>query len=308
MGKVGKPRQILVIQTALLGDAVYSAQFVNSLEPAKWERFILASELNFQLFTHICKAQVFKWKKTSLFDSVSIFSKLRTFHFDAIVHFSSSFRANFLASLLRYETLIESPSGITKSAFLENLANIFDIKLKLPYLPSQQVQSSSIPFKKYVCIFTGSSKKTKIYQNFSSIISYILNHSDINVIVIGELESDAETKITTQHPGRVLRFKPALDFPTLLSICENSTAIISCDSLGAHLARGFNKPLCILFCGTSDEVGFFSSYSKVLKLYPPKICCWPCSRGGLKSCPVGDYKCCKYELNVPVLTDFLGAA
>jgi len=308
VGKLGKPRQILVIQTALLGDAVYSAQFVNSLEPGKWERFILASESNFQLFTHICKAQVFRWGKKSFFDSVSIFSKLRTFYFDFIVHFSSSFRANFLASLLRYETLIKSPSGIAKSAFLEYLANIFDIKLKLPYLPSQKVQRSNIPFKKYVCIFTGSSKKTKIYQNFSSVILYILNHSDMNAIIIGDLESDTETKIATQHSGRVVRFRSALDFPTLLSICENSSGIISCDSLGAHLARGYNKPLCILFCGTSDEAGFFSSYSKAFKLYPPKICCWPCSRGGLKSCPVGDYKCCKYDLNLSVLTDFLRAA
>ncbi|MFN3403008.1 MAG: glycosyltransferase family 9 protein [Cytophagaceae bacterium] len=64
------------------------------------------------------------------------------------------------------------------------------------------------------------------------------------------------------------------------------------DSGPLHLASATNAPVCSVFCSTVPEFGFgpLSEFSRVIQT-EEKLHCKPCNLHGFKECPEGHFKC-----------------
>ncbi|MCX7952616.1 MAG: hypothetical protein N2654_03155 [Deltaproteobacteria bacterium] len=149
-----------------------------------------------------------------------------------------------------------------------------------------------------MCYFIDSSKSTKIFEKWKD-VSLKLRSDGFNVILLGKERIFCEPEVGINLTGLTT-------LEDVMYLANKSNGVISNDSFGAHLAMGYRKPLVVFFCSTSDWHNFFNS-KLVLKVFPPKLACWPCSKGGRQCCPVGDFLCVKYEPDIYSIVKFLRA-
>jgi ADP-heptose:LPS heptosyltransferase len=156
---------------------------------------------------------------------------------------------------------------------LEESGNIKTLQIN-----TSQINLDYIPIKPYVVLFTGASRKEKIWNhnNFKEIAEFLINKYSYNIVLTGgEKEKATSFKIyDSLPPGKVFNLTSKTDLPGLAKIINESEMLVSNDTAAVHIAASVNKTfICI---SNGERFGRFHPYpqeifDKAYYIYPTEI-------------------------------------
>lgn len=316
---------ILLVQTAFLGDVVLSTPVIEGLS------FLYPSAKIFTLTTPIAEKLLRynpKIFKTLVYDKhknsgiLGFFKQakiLRQYNFDIVYSLQRSYRT----SLLLFFTGIKKRIGFKKSKLsflytdivsfdklkhdaIRNLSILSldaDIKnlnssLKL-YLPSKEVLGkifvdSIDSVGDYVLLAPGSVWKTKRWskEQYRALTERLLKDGQ-KVVITGSLgEKNICDEISDGLNVNNLVGKVSIE--QTMYIASKAKAIVCNDSMMLHLSSAFKRPVVVIFCATSPSFGFgpWNNDNAVI-VENDELKCKPCRRHGSKRCPNGTDACRK---------------
>lgn len=75
------------------------------------------------------------------------------------------------------------------------------------------------------------------------------------------------------------------------AIMRHAAMNYSNDSLPVHLASAVNAPMCMVYCSTVPQFGFYPLSDVAHIVEPPALDCRPCGLHGHRACPKGHFRC-----------------
>jgi heptosyltransferase-2 len=312
---------ILIIQTAFIGDAILASSLVEKLH-SKFPSAsisILVRKGNEAIYKdHPFLKEVLVWDKTTnkYGNLFGMLSKIRKDKFDLVVNCHRFASSGFLTAFSgarhkagykqtpfaylfdhaphhtfgdgkheveRYNQLISDFTGpeFSKPKIYPSLSDVEKIK----------------PFVKenFICIAPSSVWFTKQLPIEKWVELCDLLSEATTVYVLGSAnDSDLAKNIISNS-----KHKNIIDLCGQLSLLQSAALMQKAkmnyvnDSAPLHLASATNAPVTAFFCSTVKEFGFYplSDNSKVIDA--GKMDCRPCGMHGYKSCPKGHFNCAK---------------
>lgn len=123
--------------------------------------------------------------------------------------------------------------------------------------------------------------------------------SSFKIILIG-VKSDFETceKIAKGFDN-VASLAGQLNLLESVALIAKAQKVYACDSAPTHMASSVNVETHTVFCSTTSEFGFGPvSNNSFIHQTNEKLDCRPCGIHGKKECPLGHFKCSKFEIEV----------
>ncbi len=312
-------KNILIIQTAFIGDAILASSLVEKLH----EYFpnanvsILVRAGNESIYEkHPFLKEVLVWnkKENKLGNLFKILSRIRKNKFDCIINchrFASSglltgfsgarhkagYKQNPFSFL--FDTTVKHEIGEGKhemGRYNQLIEDFTDDKIFKPKLyPSLNdfEQIKQYQTGEYICIAPASVWFTKQLPLNKWVKLCDKINSSTNIFLLGGSDdNELCEKIKTQSTHRnisVLAGK--LSLLQSCALLKNTQMTYVNDSAPLHLASAVNAPVTAFFLSTSPGFGFgpLSDNSKVIEV--KNLDCKPCGLHGFKACPQGHFKC-----------------
>jgi len=319
-------RNILIIQTAFIGDAILASSLVEKMRGynPKAEISILVRGGNESIYQdHPFLKEVLVWekRKNKISNLFSLLKKIRRNQYDCVINchrfFSSGlltgfskarhttgYKQNPLSFLFnhtayhkigdgsheieRYNELVEDFSG--KSVFLPKL------------YPSEKDIAVSRQYQKpsYVCMAPASVWNTKQLpiEKWVELCRKIPAATTIYLLgAPSDQKLCAEIKEQSQRTNiEILAGKLSLlQSCRLMQFAEMNYVN---DSAPLHLASSVNAPVTAFFCSTVPEFGFGPLSDNKAVIEVKNLPCKPCGLHGYKACPLGHFKC-GHQVEVP---------
>jgi ADP-heptose:LPS heptosyltransferase len=320
-------KNILVIQTAFIGDAILASSVLEKLHAfyPQAKISLLVRKGNESLYQeHPFLTQTLVWNKQdgkykSLFQLLKVIRKQK---FDTVINLHRYASSGFLTafSKARYT------SGYDKNPFsflFDNkskhkigdgrheieryndlIESITDKTISKPKLYPTFKQFSKIEHlvqSPFVCMAPSSVWFTKQLPKHKWIELCNSIPNEITIYLLGgpndKLLSE-EIKTSTSHQNTIILAGEL----SLLESCElmkHAKMNYVNDSGPLHLASSVNAPTTAFFCSTVPAYGFYplSFKSSVIEL--SNLDCKPCGLHGYKACPKNDFKCGN-EIKLPL--------
>ncbi|MDF2448713.1 MAG: heptosyltransferase [Bacteroidota bacterium] len=320
-------KNILIIQTAFIGDAILASSVIEKLHTffPRAKISILVRKGNESLYQdHPFLTQVLIWnKKEGKYKSLfRLLKTIRNLKFDTVINLHRFASSGFLTAFSK----APYTSGYDKNpfSFLFNnkskhkigdgrheteryndlIESITDKTVAKPRLYPTFKQFSKIEplvTHAFVCMAPSSVWFTKQLPKDKWIELCNTIPENVNIYLLGG-ENDTllceEIKLKSTHES----IKSLAGELTLLESCElmkHARMNFVNDSGPLHLASAANAPTTAFFCSTVPAFGFFplsyiSSVIEVKDLY-----CKPCGLHGYKACPEGHFRCGN-EIKLPL--------
>jgi heptosyltransferase-2 len=320
-------KNILIIQTAFIGDAILASSVIEKLHTffPRAKISILVRKGNESLYQdHPFLTQVLIWnKKEGKYKSLfRLLKTIRNLNFDTVINLHRFASSGFLTAFSK----AAYTSGYDKNpfSFLFNnkskhkigdgrheteryndlIESITDKTVAKPRLYPTFKQFSKIEplvTHAFVCMAPSSVWFTKQLPKDKWIELCNTIPENVNIYLLGG-ESDTslceEIKLKSTHES----IKSLAGELTLLESCElmkHARMNFVNDSGPLHLASAANAPTTAFFCSTVPAFGFFplsyiSSVIEVKDLY-----CKPCGLHGYQACPEGHFRCGN-EIKLPL--------
>lgn len=321
----GEFKNILVIQTAFIGDAILASSVLEKLHAflPQSQISILVRKGNESLYVnHPFLKEVLIWNKqegkyASLF---KLRKQIKDNHFDAVINLhryassgfltafsSAKFKAGFDKNPFSFlftkkaKHVIGDGRHETEryNALIEDFA---DKKVERPRLyPSHDDFNKVDQFKKgkYVCMSPSSVWFTKQLpeEKWAELINQLPN--DVTVYLLGGKGDVEMCNRLKNSDTRKKSIVLAGDLSLLQSAALMKDAQMNYvnDSAPLHLCSALNAPVTAFFCSTVPNFGFtpLSDNSKIVEV--KNLECRPCGLHGYKSCPKAHFKC-GFEISV----------
>jgi len=316
---------ILIIQTAFLGDIVLSMFLANEIK-----HYLHNSKITF-LSTHIGKqvAECFKYIDESIcYDKRNIHKgwqginaiskKINHEEFDYIFAIHKSFRTSILVSKIKAKHKI----GFDKNSFsflldtkikykkfihevFRNrmlLSSIIDIPKNFNYY--QLVQNNIDCFKNIsnknvfinnddIIIAPSSVWNTKVWpKEYYAILTKMLINKEQNIYLIGSKVDIDLCNYISSYSGAV-SLAGNTSIAQLLELIRNAKLVITNDSSPTHIASLFNIPTVTIFGSTSSLFGFYPLSEKSIVIENENLFCHPCNIHGSSKCYRKSFECMK---------------
>lgn len=319
-----KPRKILVIQTAYLGDAILSTSVIKPLKKLfpKAEIGILAipeTELIFKYNPYIEKLflfnkRVFVKKIPSFF---RIVYQLRHEKYDMAI----SLQTSLTSSLMMIVSCIPVRIGFARQKMLTHPMNIkkgmpitkrfllllkafseqeFPIETNLYWNKNTELKAEKIiteccsQDRKKVGIAPGSIRATKRWpeEYFTELVKK-LEAGGISLFLFGGKEDRALCEeIISKANARAINMAGKLSILESAAMIEKMALLVTNDSAPMHIANAVKTDVVAIFGPTVKKFGFFP-YRQSDKVLEVDLYCRPCSKHGGQRCPEGHFKCMK---------------
>jgi heptosyltransferase-2 len=312
-------KNILVIQTAFIGDAILASSLVEKLHVyyPKANISILVRKGNESIyFDHPFLKDVLVWdkKENKLKNLFSLLFKIRKNKYDCIINchrYASSgfltgfsgarhtagYKENPFSFLFNYNIKHVIGNGSHETERYNQLIEDFtDNKVFKPKLyPSPQDKEFIKPFQSssYICLAPASVWFTKQLPKEKWIELCDKTQQGTNIYLLGapgDVELCEHIKTNSKHKDiKVLAGQLTLLKSTALMFGAKMNYVN--DSAPLHLASSVNAPVTAFFASTVPEFGFgpLSDNSKILEV--KGLDCRPCGLHGYKACPKGHFKC-----------------
>lgn len=319
-------QQILIIQTAFLGDVILATPVVEKLRkfyPDAKIDFLLRKGNESLLLGHPHLRKVYVWNKQenkwgNLF---SILKEIRAKEYDVVINLQRFFSSGFFTAFSKgkqkvgfdknplsffYTQKYPHQIGIEKSSSHEvdrnlSLINSFtDNSTEKPRLYPSKADFEKIKTdKNYVCIAPASVWFTKQLPAAKWIELINKIDSKTSVFLLGAPNDKSLCKqIKTQSTHPKIEIKAGtLNLLQSAALMQNAVMNYVNDSAPLHLASAMNAPVTAFFCSTVPEFGFTPlSDNAIIKQTKQKLDCRPCNLHGYKACPKGHFKCANIEV------------
>ena len=313
-------QKILVIQTASIGDVILATALAESLHSAipGCRIDFLVKKGNEPLFKgHPFLTEVLVWNKSKnkYRNLLNLILKIRKNRYDLVVNvqrFFSSGMITVLSGAGETRGFAKNPlSWLFSRRFPHDVAsNLHEVERNhqmisdlagqvhgLPHLyprPSDFFAVQQLVTGKCYSISPASLWHTKQYPRERWIELVKSMDADAKVFLLGAPSDNSlceEIKAGSEHPGVV-------NMAGTLSLLASAALMAGCrmnftnDSAPMHLASGVNAPVTAVFCSTVPGFGFgpLSADSKIVEI-DYTLPCRPCGLHGVKTCPLGHFKC-----------------
>jgi ADP-heptose:LPS heptosyltransferase len=313
---------ILVIQTAFIGDAILASSVVEKLhhEFPQSQISILVRKGNEGLYEgHPFLKEILVWnKKEGKYPSlIRLRKQIKASRYGAVINLHRYASSGFLTvfsgadykvgfdknpfSFLftkkvkhligdgrheteRYNELIEEITDKT----------VFKPKLYPSSADFQKVQAYKI--SKYVTMSPSSVWFTKQLPEEKWVELGNSIPDNTNIYLLGAkndigLCNSIKSKVKSQESERIFVLAGELSLLQSAALMKDAQMNYVNDSAPLHLASSMNAPVTAFFCSTVPSFGFgpLSDNSKVLEV--KNLSCKPCGLHGYKACPIGHFKC-----------------
>ncbi len=323
---VEQPQQILVIQTAFIGDAILATAVLEKLHlhyPGAAIDFLVRKGNESLFVGHpFLRKVLVRDKKLGKFKSLRlIVREVRQPHYDIVVNlhrYASSgliawlsgawhicgFGKNPFAWTYHHRvphiigTEAGSPHEIERNQSV--IAHLTDAASALPRLYPSAADFASVKISTpYICVAPTSVWFTKQWPA-EKWISLIARQDPRWTVCILGAPSDREacTKIATRSGhGKVHVYAGELTLLQSAALMQGAVMNYVNDSAPMHLCSAMDAPVTAIYCSTVPEFGFGprSSNRTVLQT-SEKLACRPCGLHGFRECPKGHFKCAEIEI------------
>ncbi len=327
---------ILVIQTAFLGDAILTTSLVRALKQtypdAKIDILTIpGTSIVFKFNPHINNTLVFDKRNSSkkYLSFISLCIKLRAKHYDLAVSAHLSWSSSLLMFLSgipnrlgfpRQKLLtmtIELPKGIpiakrylrlmtvlTDQEFSSQTELFWDEKTDV--CVDKLVKDYITSDEKVIGIAPGSIWNTKRWlpEYFSSLISMLDKYKIKCILIGGNDDIDLCNTISTNSGVTPLNLAGKLSILGSAALIKRLRLLVTNDSAPLHLANAVETDVIAIFGPTVKRFGFFPfrESDKVLEI---ELECRPCGKHGGNSCPQTHFRCMKAITPDMVLKEIL---
>ena len=326
-----KPRKILIIQTAFIGDAILATSLVELLKkelPFAQIDFLLRSGNESILETNPHIKNLLVWhKNNSKYKSLfKLISKVRKEKYDAVINiqrffnsallttlsgsklkigFHTNFLSLFYSHRFKHKIPYKSKEGyfheVQRNAeLLSPLLNEFTIP-KAKEIPPKiyfndsdhQTISKYIKAKDYIVMAPSSVWFTKQWQKSKWIELIKMTQSNYKIYLIGAPSDRAYLESLGEHPN-IINLAGELSLRESALLMKSAKRTFVNDSAPLHLGSSVNANLTAIFCSTVPDFGYtpLSADSLVIQL-TPRLDCMPCGVHGHNECPLGHFNCSK---------------
>lgn len=323
-----KPKRILIVQTAFLGDVILSTPLIRALRelfPDSFISFLLIPETESVLNNNPYLDQVLvydKRKNRGVGGFLNILGETKSHRFDLAVIPHRSLRSALLVYLAGVPQRIGFDSSAGSFLFTRKVAyqpdihevgrnlslisefglssidrspELFPSPNDLSYVRAQLVKSGIGEEDEIVAAAPGSVWATKRWlpERFAEVSDLLMRKSGMKVVLLGS-EDD---RVLCQEIADRMREKAAvlagklsvLQTAALVSFCR---VVLSNDSAPVHIASAMKKPVVAIFGSTVPEFGF-APYGVDHVIAQKRLDCRPCGTHGKTRCPKDHFKCMK---------------
>lgn len=318
-------QQILVIQTAFIGDVVLATGILEKLHAhfPESQIDILVRKGNETLFTkHPFLRAVICWdKKTSKYANLlAVLKQIRSTRYDILINVQRFAATGFLTAFSRARQTIgfdKNPfsflfSDVIRHIISENdqqmheiernhqlIRAITDNKAGKPRLyPSAADQEAVGKYKQqpYLCIAPASVWFTKQFpkDQWTELLNALPQH--LQVYLIGapsDKELCEEIRNASSH-DKVTNLAGTLRFLESAALQQDALMNYVNDSAPLHFASSVNAPVTAVYCSTIPAFGFgpLSDNSHIVEV-ATALPCRPCGLHGKKACPELHFNCAR---------------
>ncbi len=312
-------KNILVIQTAFIGDAILASSLLEKLQAyfPKAKISILVRKGNEGIYeNHPFIEDLLVWnkKENKLKNLFGILSQIRKNKYDCVINchrYASSgfltafsgarhtagYKENPWSFLFNYNIKHKIGNGSHETERYNQLIEDFtDAKVFKPKLyPSASDLEIVRPLKnnRYVCMAPASVWFTKQLPIEKWV--ELCNKTDHSTIIYllgapGDKELCEKIKAQSSHPA-IKILAGQLSLLQSCALMKDAKMNYVNDSAPLHLASSVNAPVTAFFTSTIPAFGFgpLSDNSKTLGV--DELTCRPCGLHGYKACPLGHFKC-----------------
>jgi heptosyltransferase-2 len=325
----GTPSNILLIQTAFLGDAVLTTPLVGALHqqfPQARLSVLCTPEIADVFDRHPAVSEVIlfdkRGKERSLADRWKLVRRLKMMHFDLAVipHRSLTSallawlagiprRVGFSASQGRWLLTDVVPFQWGTHDVDRNLAlmNVFGVQnpsgelwLKPEPAAAQRIAgrlsaAGVRPGDQVVGIHAGSVWATKRWlpEGFAAVADRIIRDLKARIVFVGGAkDAAAVNEVLSLMKERPLNWVGETTLKELVAVIARCQVFLTNDSGPLHIAVASLVPTVAIFGPTTRELGFFP-YGSGHVVIEKDLTCRPCGLHGADRCPLGHFKCMK---------------
>jgi heptosyltransferase-2 len=325
---IGSIDNILVIQTAFIGDAILTLPLIQKLKQhyPKSSIDVVVVPKTAEIFSnHPAITGIIPYDKHGTDKGIAKFWKLRkklkSKTYDLIIVPHRSIRSAALAKLLKPKISIGfnrsagrrfftdiaqyNPSAheIERNLSLLNPLGTSDNQFELPVLyPTQQdVKAVDIVLAdflldkgKMVAVAPGTIWNTKRWpkEKFTAVCKQISSEG-VNVLLVGSREDEELCREICEktQTNKVVNAAGKLSLLQSAELIRRCIVLISNDSAPMHLAVAVGTPVVAIFGATVPEFGFAPRGPHDIVIETKGLKCRPCSIHGGKKCPIKTFEC-----------------
>ncbi|MCE7994494.1 MAG: glycosyltransferase family 9 protein [Roseivirga sp.] len=324
-------KQILIVQTAFIGDVILASGLIEKLHqfyPEASIDFALRKGNESLLQNHPKLREVHIWdKKGGKYKNLfKLIGKIRSKKYDLVVNIQRFANSGMLTAFSGAKVKIGFDKNPFSWAFGKKIRHrieegvheiernndlikdLTDELAQRPALyPSDQdfMKVKAFAETPYICMAPASVWFTKQYPKEKWIELIKALPFDGNIYLLGAPgDSDLCEEIIEKAAKPVVQ-NLCGKISLLQSAALMKTAVISYvnDSAPMHLASSVNANTCAIYCSTVPEFGFgpLSDFAEVVEV-SEKLDCRPCGLHGYKACPKVHFKC-GFDINTQKLIE-----
>lgn len=310
---------ILIIQTAFIGDVILATPVISELKrifPNSKIDFLLKKGTEFILENNPnCNEVLIFDKKAGKFKEIKRLLKIiRSNQYDLVVNLHRFGSSGVLAGLSKAKLIygfdkhpysflfskkFKHEIGSGKHEVERNLELIKEFGAKSILRP--ELYPSKIAFdnvlqyktKNYYCIAPASVWFTKQmpFHKWIELIKKYQSHGNIYILGGKEDYTLGEKLIVESGAESIYNLAGKLSITESAALMKDAKMNFVNDSGPLHIASAMNANVTSVFCSTTPEFGFgpLSDNSKIIEVQ--NLSCKPCGLHGHKSCPKEHFKC-----------------
>lgn len=325
-----KVQKILLIQTSFIGDVILLSTVIENIksfvENTEIDVFINQnSESLYKNHPHLRKTWVWNKKENKHKNLVKLIASIRKEKYDIVINFHRFFSTGLLTA---------SSGAMFKAGFSDNpFSFLYQRSVPFPFekglhevdrnhsllqaafpvlkekelarrpvlYPSQEDFALVAKYqdKPYLCLCPSSVWFTKQFPKERWMELIRLLPDDYKIYLLGAPGDHPlceEIRLSTD--ARVVNLSGELSLLQSAALMKKAVINYVNDSSPLHLAAAMNAPVCVFFCSTVTDFGFYplSEFSRIAEV-DEDLYCRPCGKHGHRACPEGHFKC---ALAIPI--------
>lgn len=313
--------QILIIQTAFLGDLILSTALIEKLKkifPDASIDIVIKKGNEKVLSHHPQLRKIFLFDKRDKIKSFFLIIKeIRKNNYDIVINLHKYFSSGLLTFLTKASQKIgfkENPLSFFYSRKINynwDIHEINRIQSLIKHLGDSEILKPKLYPKEvdwklvetefnnpYITISPASIWPTKKLPNsrWVTLIDQIPEHLDV-YLMGGPDDINFCQEISTLSSRNVYNIAAKYQLLTDAAIMAKAQMNYVLDSAPLHICSAMNAPQTAIFCSTSPQYGFgpLSDVSIIIET-KENLTCRPCGPHGHKQCPASHFKCSNIDL------------
>jgi heptosyltransferase-2 len=316
-------QQILIIQTAFIGDVVLATGLIEKLHryfPDAKIDFLLRKGNEGLLLGHPYLREVLVWNKKSNknINLYKLLKKIRKTRYDKIINVQRFAATGLLTAFSKAEEKIGFDKNPLSLFFTQKVGHVIGSEDKIHHEIDRNVRlissfTDDVPEKPvlyptsadinkvaqykqrpYITVSPSSIWFTKQYpaDKWVSFINQVPPQFNIYLLGAPSDEERGEKIVAKSTQGSVINLCGQLNFLQSAALMKDALMNYVNDSAPMHFASAVNAPVTAVYCSTLPSFGFgpLSDNRHIVEV-PYPLACRPCGLHGRDACPLGHFKC-----------------